>query len=576
MRKWIGSFILAFASTTLLTGSAQAKPPLEIVTASLFGTAEDDDLQDAAAAPDGTLYLVGNTGAPAKDLPGGVIAKSFDAAVKEPKCGNGFIAHLSADGRKVLHYAEFSPGVTLLTTVRVRGDAVYVGGYASEGLAALLKDRPGLIKEYPLVPELKTIAEAKAAGEEDKIAGRPGLGRYGAPCVLRLSKDLQALECGTYLEGWQQVWDKKRVYRQGKENVGNFQEYFWQPTHIEVLKNGDVIVCHDGGYFRLPTAKDKELAGDDAKQLERYTFYDVPDYVSRLSADLGQRTWNQAIYTPSTDPEVAKRLKNGWPLPHYSNPRTHRMRLDKDENIYLCGWSASATSMEPWWSPYLWKLDPNAGEVVWKAYNYDPMSGGGNRMGGTVSDTAVVTLALEEDGNVLSSLIADGGNTVIGWSPKGDGSRFEASIKGQQFGVKLVHFWGQVHRLDGKTRQGLGGARVGPWGWVTDLASLPGKSVLAVGRYNGNFDWTADAWWKESAIENPNAFLRVYSPEFDLQFSTALPGVVPFVVSRISDNRYIIVGRAEQGVAPVKDALVPKSPGKSDGYFMIVEWKPAK
>ncbi len=575
MNAWMKCVVLALVGLPL-TGSVQAKPPLEIVTASYFGTAEDDDLQDAVPGPDGTIYLVGNTGAPAKDLPGGVNAKRFGTEVKEPKCGHGFVAHLSADGRKILHYAEFAPGVALLTTVRVRGDAVYIGGYASDGLAPVLKEMPGLLKEYPLGKELKALEEANAAGKKDPIAGRPGLGRYGSPCVLRLSKDLQKLECGTYLEGWQQVWDKKRVHRQGKENVGNFQEYFWQPTHIEILKNGDVVVCHDGGYFRLPTEKDKELAGDDVKQLERYTFYDVPDYVSRLSPDLGQRAWKKSIYTPSVDPEVAKRVKNGWALPHYSNPRTHRMRLDRDENIYLCGWSASATSMEPWWSPYLWKLASKDGAVVWKAYDYDPMSGGGNRMGGTVSDTAVVALGLEEDGNVLTSLIADGGNTVIGWSPKGDGSRFGAALKGQPINVKLVHFWGHVHRIDGATREGLGGARVGPWAWVTDLSGLPGKSVLAVGRYNGKFAWTDDAWWKESSIENPNAFLRVYSPEFDLQFSTALPGVVPFAVNRLSDTRTIIVGRAEQGAAPVTEALMPKSPGKNDGYFMIVVWKPEK
>ena len=184
-----------------------------------------------------------------------------------------------------------------------------------------------------------------------------------------MSADLQKLECGTYLEGWQQVWDKKRVAKPQREMLGGYQEYFWQPTATALLASGDVLVCHDGGYFRMPGDKDRDLAKGDAKLLDRLTFYDTCDYVSRLSADLTQRAWKKPIYTPPVDPEAARKVKDGWPLDHYSSPRTHRMRLDKNENVYLCGWSASATSKEPWWSPYLYKLDPKGGEVVWRPTN---------------------------------------------------------------------------------------------------------------------------------------------------------------------------------------------------------------
>jgi hypothetical protein len=574
MNRRMARVAVAFLAIAALAGAAQAKPPLEIVTASYFGAADEGDLQGAAVAPDGTIYLAGNTGAAAKDLPGGIQPRSFGAPVKEPRCGCGFVAQLSADGKKLLRYTEFARGIVILTTVQVNDQAVYVGGYASDGLEEVLKDRPGLMRQYPLGKEVKQIAEDAAAGKVDKIAGRPGLGRYGAPCLLRLSANLEKLESGTYLEGWQQVWDKFRVIRSGKENVGNFHEFYWQPTGIALLGGGDVLVCHDGGYFRLLTEKDRELAKDNAKLLELLAFYDCCDYVSRLSPDLAQRTWKKPVYTPPVNPEVSQQVRDGWPLPYHSNPRTHRMRLDRDENIFLCGWSASYTSKEPWWSPYLWKLDPKTGDTLWTAYQYDPMSGGGNRMGGQVSDTAILTVALEEDGNILASLMADGGNTVLGWSPKADTSKFEAPIKGKSFGVKLVHWWGQVHRVDAKTREGLGGARIGPWGWVVDMAALPGKYVLAVGRFNGKFDWTPDAWWSESPLENPNAFLRVYSPEFDLAFSTELPGVVPFEITRIGPNRCIMVGRAEKGAAPAKDALVAKAAGATAGYFLIVDWSP--
>jgi len=579
---------LSLLIAVVLTSPLLAKPPLEIVTAMYWGTPEDDDLQGVTAAKDGSLYVVGNTGAAATNLPSGIQPAAFGSPAKEPRApragewsGHGFVAHLSPDGRKLLHYAQFAKGVTLLTTVETSGQAAYVSGYASEALEDLLKGRPGLMRQYPLAKEMQQIASDKAAGKVDKIAGRPGLGRYGAPCVLRLSLDLQKLESGTYLEGWQQVWDKVRVTNFRKKMEGHWREFFWQPTHLALLKSGDLVVCHDGGYFRLPTDKDKEVAAGDEKLAERLLFYDCCDYVSRLSPDLAQRSWKKAVYTPPVDPEVARKVKAGWPLPHYSSPRTHRMRLDKAENIFLCGWSAAATSKEPWWSPYLYKLDPKSGNVVWTAYEHDPMSGGGNRMGGTVADTAMLTVTPEADGSLLVALLADGGNTVMGHSPLADGSRFEAPIKGKGFTVKLVHWWGQVHRVDGKTRHGLGGARIGPWGWVVDIASLPGSQVLALGRCNGPFDVTDDAWVKGSPAENPIAFLRLYSADFDLRFSTLIPGIVPFEIAAIAPDhspargaRYAITARAEQPGPPIKDALYGKSLGKTDGYLMILDYVP--
>ncbi|MGD0898573.1 MAG: hypothetical protein ABR915_12100 [Thermoguttaceae bacterium] len=35
-------------------------------------------------------------------------------------------------------------------------------------------------------------------------------------------------------------------------------EYSWQPTHLALLHSGDVVVCHDGGYFHLLTDEDRK------------------------------------------------------------------------------------------------------------------------------------------------------------------------------------------------------------------------------------------------------------------------------------------------------------------------------
>ncbi len=571
-------FVLALLFIACVHGT---EPPLRLVTASLFGTGADDDIQGAAQAADGSVYLVGNVGAPMRELPGGAAVKSFGQGAAEPKCGRAFVAHLSADFAKVLHYTELAEGVAIFTSVQVNGNGVYAGGYASVALEQLLTGRASLMPQYPLTNEARLIREermldANGLKDKDPIAGRPGLGRLGAPCVLRFAADLQTLTAGTYLEGWQQVYDKDRV-RMIRPREMFPKEFFWQPTSLGLLKSGDLAVCHDGGYFRLLTDEDRKLAGRNTALLSKLAFYDCSDWVSRLSPDLSKRVWRQAIQTPTVNVETAKRVRD-WPLAHYSSPRTHRMRLDRDENIFLCGWSATHTAKEPWWSPYLWKLDAASGKVLKKFYEYDPMSGADNLMNGTVADTAIPTLALDGNGNLLVSLFADGGNTVMGWSPQAQlGKRFEGEIK-NNVGVKLVHWWGMIHRVNEKTGEGLGGVRLASKGpgaagpaWVVDLASLPGNQVLALGRCNLDFPWSDNAWHRADVDENPAAFLRVYSREFDLLFSTALPGVVPFEIVPLTENRFLITGQAKNSTAPVKNALVEKPRGKADGFFCVVQ-----
>ncbi len=551
---------------------AAGTPPLTIVTASLLGTSGDDDLEGAAAGPDGTIYVVGNLAIAGQALTDAVQAHGFGMAQSDPHCGCGFVAQLSADGKHLLHCAEFAPGIAQFTTVQCDAHGVYVGGYASAGLAALLADHPGLMRTYPLDDELRGHAAEVAAGKPDPLAGRPGLGRYGAPCVLRLSADLAALDAGTYLEGWQQVWDKTRVAKLGKDMHGGFHEFFWQPTGLVLLPGGDVAVSHDGGYFRPLTDADRQLAQGDQKFLDRLAFYDTCDWVSRLSPDLATRTWRQPIRTPSST--NAKQVKHGWPAASYGNPRTHRLRSDGAGNLLVCGWSASETSNEPWWSPFLWKLDAASGEPLWKAYDYDPMAGGGNRMGGEVSDTAVTSVAADEHGSLLVTLLADGGNTVMLHSPSGDWSRFEGPLRGDEFMVKLVHWWGLAQRVDPGTRHGVAAARVGPWGWGTDLAPLPDGGVLMTGRCNSAFPTSTDAWWSSQGDANPTAFLRVLSSDFTQRFSTVIPDVVPFELVRLGAHRCILVGRSESGRAPCREAMIASGRGGSDGFLMVLDWAP--
>jgi len=95
--------------------------------------------------------------------------------------------------------------------------------------------------------------------------------------------------------------------------------------------------------------------------------------------------------------------------------------------------------------------------------------------------------------------------------------------------------------------------------------------VLAVGRCNFEFPWTENAWHRGDPEENPTGFVRVYSADFELLFSTAIPGVIPFEVVPLSKDRFLIVGQAKNSTAPTENALVGKSCGKADGFFCLVQ-----
>jgi hypothetical protein len=579
----IGSAIVLISLGSIAVADAGA--PLSLERASLFGTSGDDDIQSACVAPDGTIYIAGNTGISMKQIPGGAALSRLGDGVDKPMCGHGFVARLSSDGGRVLAYAEFGKGVLSLTTVQANAKAVYVAGYATRGLEQLLNDVPGLLREYPLRKEIALLEAGQwreAVGEDtskpDPIPeSRHGqLGRYGAPCVLRLSADLNAVESGTYLEGWQQVWAKDRTYRRIRDPKTNKKrfiyvptEFSWQPTHLSLLKSGDLVVCHDGGYFRLLTPEDRALVEKvgDPGLAKRLGFYDMCDHLTRLSSDLDRQAYTKRIYTPATNIAVAKRIKTGWPYPHYSSPRTHRMRLDRSENVYVCGWSASATSREPWWSPYVWQISASDGSVTRKILETDPMSGKDNRMGGAVADRAIGAIAVDRS-NLFYSSYSDGGYSG------------------------LLHFSGTIFRTDKKTGAERAKAKTAPCFWTVDLAAMPGNQVLALGRCNGIKTWPEDAWQQGDPEEHPQAWLRVYSDKMEPTFTTAIRGVTPYALCELDSGRYMIVGRSHgtlqmhkekedgdieeserrnPGVALQRGAIVDKPQGGDDGYFMIVK-----
>jgi len=114
-------------------------------------------------AADGGIYIAGNAGKPVSSLPGGAKPVTLGEPAKEPKCGCGFVARLSADANRILAYVQFAPGVALLTTVEVNNQGVYAGGYASAALESIVEDLPGLMRQYPLAREAELTRAGKIA-----------------------------------------------------------------------------------------------------------------------------------------------------------------------------------------------------------------------------------------------------------------------------------------------------------------------------------------------------------------------------------------------------------------------------
>ena len=288
-----------------------------------------------------------------------------------------------------------------------------------------------------------------------------------------------------------------------------------------------------------------------------------------MSSDLDRRMWHTPIYTPATNPKVANKVRFGWQAPHHSNPRTHRMQLDEDENIFLCGWSASCTSQEPWWSFYLWRLSSVTGELIWKVAEKDPMAGGGYRMFGSVADRGIGALAVR-DNQLYYSSYSDGG-----WSG-------------------ALHFSGSVGLCDKGTFEEQARVRTGPSQWTLNLLALPGKSVVAAGRGEDLKGTTPDAWQHDGPVRSPTAWLSLHTrPRLERRFHTVVQGLWPYVLEPVSANRFAWVGASwgvlnhkalredgsvviasdpNPGVAVVRNAMFEKQQGKKDGYFMLVEY----
>lgn len=585
--------VVCLWGSVLRADESPATAPLTLTTATFLGTNGNDALDAVAIGPDGRIYVAGqirgslerwgdrqpqtlslaglrsplvsppvrddsasNPQAPAANRPvrGG---RRAAIPIADRRYPTAVIARLSPDGRTVEALTIIPEGLALLGSIAVNDHGVYVGGYAQRGFAETVNRMPGGVgvdlrwehlDHNPIIPRWHWTDDLFDSALDVR----------GLPMVLRLNHDLTTADRGVILEGWQSTWHIPRPLIEDRI----------QPTLVDLLANGDLIVVHDGGGMRLPAEGERNTQDH---------FYGVPDHISRLSPDLTQRRFHRTFYTPPIDPEKASRhMGRPWTMDTLGQTRAARMRVDRERDVfYIAGWSPTQTRDEPWWSPFLVKFD-SRGQIVWRAYNPNPMSGVNDRMGTLVADSAVRSVAVDRQGDVLVAAKSDGGNSVLRWDPA-DYTRSvpEGRLRGQLWGFRgRTLFWGPVVRLDGATGAFQWGdmlvgftSGVAQAAWPVDLGALGDDRIVVIGRQTQGFSFTRDAWDREGSV----GFVRLYDREMRTLFSTAVADADLRQVA-VHGNRAVAVGRARSGSSPTQHAVQDQfGAGSEAGYLIVID-----
>lgn len=568
---------------SLLLGLLPAVPAAELalITATPLGSPGADRIEDVAFGPEGDIYIVGSCAADSA-----LRTRTSGQALPESAYGQGFVARLDADGRRVIAWHGFASGLVHPTSVAVCAHGVYVGGYGASTARQLLTGIESLLPAPEPWPQAW-----RHAPFDHRHDARPRRLRdqAGVPLVLRLDHALSAIDAGTHLEGWQTVWLVPPPLDEDR----------WQPVALSVLADGDVVVAHDGGHTAGPDPRDPAH------------FYHVGDHVSRLGPALRTRRWHRRVYTPEVDPTRALTALNHsanpftdprdtppwpaiteWPHPSVGNTRILDLAHGANDRLAIAGWSAAKTAGEPWWSPFCWELDPATGETIGRYWSVDPTAGSDGRLDGVVSDSLVRSVAFDAQGHLLACLNADGGNSITrrhsrDWRRELPRDLFHGNVWGMR---GRILFWGLVTRIATPSGDPLGGSYVAAFAgrflqptWPTAITPAGDGRVLAIGRHNGHLRFDpAPAW----SGDGEGAFIQFHAKDFARRAIAGVPGVALRRLAR-RGRRVACVGRTlidrpvrsrhrarneDPLPAPLQHAaLQADGLGDGDGYLMIVE-----
>lgn len=271
--------------------------------------------------------------------------------------------------------------------------------------------------------------------------------------------------------------------------------------------------------------------------------------------------------------------------------------------MYVGGSYRSATGLEPYVNPYLYKVDVT-GKVAWTAYGWTGPIVGVDQLR-LVSDSAVTKIRVAEDGRLTLSAWSDGGNTVLGQQPCD--LRKPAAIGGfcsSTWGAKggLTTRIAHLISMDSDTTDVPGFTRyVGyiPTSDVPtliniyDFCRLPNGEVAVTGAGWNGFVESHDAWIRpwwiehqtdEFAMAKGGPFFTVFSADFNrVRIATLTPGASGLQLA--SRGRHVLVyggatdlpqGAVDEKWARrfrtiVRNAVQPENGGGLDAYVMLVD-----
>lgn len=206
------------------------------------------------------------------------------------------------------------------------------------------------------------------------------------------------------------------------------------------------------------------------------------------------------------------------------------------------------------------------GRRLWQAYTVDPMSGAGDRLGGLVADSAIVSVAWAPNGDLLFSGVSDGGNTILARDPH-DHTRSASTLRGKGPMARRGRclFYGMAGRLASADGALLGGVRFSHFQpfeagsapeWATDLAPRPDGGTLVVGRRG----------WRRP----PEGFLRYMDADWRERWTVPLRDVDPMTVTT-RGNMALVTGIAFGEEAPDQNGKATPPLGAEDGWWMLLE-----
>lgn len=385
---------------------------------------------------------------------------------------------------------QLPAGELIITDLMAGPEAVlYVAGYGSPALAERLQSA-GLGADHLQQPDFSWHGRSLACPPEHHAEPRrdPRVDQAGVPVVLRLDRTSGEITHAVWLEGRQSAWYVPERIR----------ETWFQPVLLAATDAGAVLVAHDGGYLGPPRGGPAWAA-----------FYTANDWVSLLSPDLADRYWRHEIRYPEVDPAVINATQhasmhyqlNGqqpdlnWDLDTFSQPRTTALKVH-GAHVYLAGWAPTRTSEEPWWCPYVLRLDVADGQrSPWRAWTAPPTLSPDGRLGGQVSDAAIAWLLPDHASDDLwVGTIGDGGNSVLRRAPADYTDRDSVAERWRgdlSFMRGRTLFWGGLARI----------TTTEPQPALVSARSLGYHDDDARGRRTYQDGWiSAAAWWGERLV----------------------------------------------------------------------------